>query len=218
VFYANDPVRTLNGKPEGRLQRFALEFFIDTTSRSAPRADRTARGLICRQSRGGHGAMREIWRKLRENRKIVGTAAAGLLLWAFVQAWEGALEGSGWGPKQLAEKYVGKWFAGTAEKGKLETGSIPQAPTPAKPEPSDAQKKEAAVRAARRARCEKERQADLLEAEKVLAIYWDRARNCIEERKIYLLTRANPEAHCTTQITTRDASEARRDVIATRKC
>lgn len=28
VFYANDPVRALNGKPQGRPQRFALEFFI----------------------------------------------------------------------------------------------------------------------------------------------------------------------------------------------
>jgi hypothetical protein len=28
VFYANDPVRTLNGRGEGRPQRFALEFFI----------------------------------------------------------------------------------------------------------------------------------------------------------------------------------------------
>lgn len=28
VFYADDPVRTLNGRAEGRPQRFALEFFI----------------------------------------------------------------------------------------------------------------------------------------------------------------------------------------------
>lgn len=160
--------------------------------------------------------MREIWKKLLKHWLITAPVAALVVGWVAMQVLEGAFEGSGWGPKQLTAKYVGDWFTAKPEpsKQKVETGSLPVAPPSSKPEPTAAQK--AAAR--KKTGCEKERSADLLEAEKVLAIRWDRARNCVEEHKIYLLTRNNPEAYCTTQIKAREDAEGQRDAIAGRKC
>ena len=117
----------------------------------------------------------------------VGALLVPFAVWLALEIRAGVFEGTGWGPRQIAAK-VSRWFtdAPAPEKGKVETGSIP-APAHKPDSPSDAQKKEAAARA-RKARCEKERLTDLMEAEKELAVYDYRANACVAEAKMSIFT------------------------------
>lgn len=163
--------------------------------------------------------MREFWDRFRKNPKAwAATVSVALLVWAVLEIRTGFLEGYGWGPRQLGSR-IGKWAKGddAPEKPRLETGSIPQPPTAKSAPQPDAQKKEAAARA-RRARCEKERMAELVEAEKELAILGYRASACLGEAKQSIFTAGNPERACKLEIDGRNASEVRRDAIVVRRC
>jgi hypothetical protein len=163
--------------------------------------------------------MRSWFETFRKNWKAWAYAVLGALaLAAFVEFHTGFLEETGWSARQIGAK-VGKWAAGASapDKGKVETGSIPQAPA-AKPDPQpDVQRKEAAARA-RKARCEKERHADMVEAEKELAVLDYRARLCVAEAKLSVFTAGNPERACKKEIDAKGASEVRRDATAGGRC
>lgn len=160
------------------------------------------------------------WDSFRKGlRRWIAVAVVAAPMWIGIAMLEGLCEGTGWGPKQVFTK-LGQWLTQPSEPKKparLETGSIPEKPA-AKPEPTEAQKKkEAAAARARKARCEKERVDELVDAERELAVAEYQVAACVARTKEYIF-REDPEQACKRQIDAKNASAVRRDAAVARHC
>lgn len=70
VFYANDPVRALIGKPDGRPQRFALEFFIHF-KRDDDRARCAKFQVVFARRDGGKNYTVKVWTAVPEDAQLL---------------------------------------------------------------------------------------------------------------------------------------------------
>lgn len=68
VFYPENPIHTLQGKPEGRPQRFALEFFIKFSGNDLGRKAQFKVTFAHIQKRRKHSA--KVWTKVPDNAEL----------------------------------------------------------------------------------------------------------------------------------------------------